>query len=85
MGWSCDPWRFSFSNMATVQEQAITFEDTELLSYVKILCTICVKKQRQGLSKRDPRVVQAVMAYFNRGPAPHQMFDHLVWQLAHTI
>ncbi len=87
MAWSCDCWRFSFSNMATTQEQNITFEETELLSFLcqNIVRHLYEEAARQGLSERDPRVVQAVVAYFNWGPAPHQIFDRLVWQLAHTI
>ena len=46
---------------------------------------LCEEAERQGLSQRDPRVVQAVVAYFNQGPMPHQIFDRLVWRLAHTI
>ncbi len=44
-----------------------------------------LKKQRQGLSERDPHVVQAVVAYFNKGPLPHNIFNRLVWRLAHKF
>ncbi len=87
MGWSCDPWRFSFSKMAAAELWDITVEEIELLSFLRqnIVRRICVEAERQGLSKRDMRVVQAVVAYFNWGPAPHHIFNHLVWHLAHTI
>ncbi len=42
-------------------------EEIELLSFLRqnIVRRICVEAERQGLSKRDMRVVQAVVAYFN--------------------
>ncbi len=87
MGWSRDPWRFSFSKMAAAEPCEITFEEIELLSFLRqnIIHHICEEAERQGLSKRDVRVVQAVVAYFNQGPAPHHIFNHFVWHLAHTI
>ncbi len=65
----------------------ISFEETELLSFLRqnIIRRLCEEAERQGLSERHPRVVQAVVAYFNHGPAPHHIFNRLVWQLAHTI
>ncbi len=35
--------------------------------------------------RERPRVIQVVVAYFNRGPMPHHVFNCLVWRLAHTI
>ncbi len=39
---------------------------------------------RQGLTRTHPRVVQAVVRHFNLGPSPHQVFDRLVWRIAHS-
>ena len=73
--------------MAVAEMCEISFEETELLSFLRqnIIRRLCEEAERQGLSERHPRVVQAVVAYFNRGPAPHHIFNRLVWQLAHTI
>ncbi len=73
--------------MAATEPHEITFEEIELLSFVRqnIIHHICEEAERQGLSKRGTRVIQVVVAYFNRGPAPHHIFNHLVWHLAHTI
>ncbi len=73
--------------MAVAGTRNISFEETELLSFLRqnVIRKICEESERQGLSKRHPRVIQAVMAYFNVGPVPHHIFNRLVWQLAHTI
>ena len=73
--------------MAAAQDRNITFEETEILSFLQqnIICKLCEEAQWQGLPKIHPRVVQAVVKYFNLGLAPHQIFDQLVWRLAHTI
>ncbi len=51
MGWSCDPWRFSFWKMATAEEQAITFEETELLSFLcqNIIHHLCEEADKGSL------------------------------------
>ncbi len=76
-----------FWKMASAVPRLITLEETELLSFLhqNILCKLAEEAQRQGLSERDPRVVQAVVAYFNRGPQPHHIFNRLVWRLAHQF
>ncbi len=63
------------------------FEEIKLLSFLcqNIVWQICEEATRLGLEKTDPRVVQAVVAYFNVGPAPHGIFNTLVWRLAHSI
>ncbi len=73
--------------MAAAQDRNITFEEMELLSFLcqNIVRKLCEEAAKQGLSERDLRVVQAVVCHFNRGPTSHQIFDRLVWQLAHTI
>ena len=70
--------------MATV-ERNITVEETELLSFFKqnIQWKLIVEARTQGLSKRDPRVVQAVVRYFSFGALPNHTFNQLVWRLAH--
>ena len=69
------------------QERNITFEETELLSFLhqNIVRKLCEEAAKQNLSERDPRVVQAVVHHFNLGPTSPQIFNRLVWQLAHTI
>ncbi len=48
MGWSRDPWRFSFWKMAAVEKQAVTFEETELLSFLcqNIIRCLCKEAER---------------------------------------
>ncbi len=69
------------------QQRNITFEETEILSFLRqnIIRKICEIAAQLGLPKTHPQVVQRVVQYFNLGPAPHQVFDRLVWRLAHTI
>ncbi len=76
-----------FWKMASAVPWLVTLEETELLSFLRqnILCKLAEEASRQGLSERDPRVVQAVVAYFNRGPQPHHIFNRLVWRLAHEF
>ncbi len=76
-----------FWKMASVNPRLITFEETKLLSFFRqnIIHKLCEEAERQGLSERDPRVIQVVVAYFNRGPMPHHVFHRLMWHLAHTI
>ncbi len=71
--------------MAAAAQHMITLEETELLSFLRqnIQCKLTEEAERQGLSKRDPWVVQAIVRYFSLGPLPHNIFDRLVWCLAH--
>ncbi len=54
MGWLRDPWRFSFWKMATAEEHAITFEETELLSFLRqnIICHLYKEAEAGALSER---------------------------------
>ncbi len=71
--------------MAAAAQHLITLEETELLSFLrqKIQQKLAEEAERQGLSKRDPQVVQAVVRYFSLGPLPHNIFNRLVWHVAH--
>ncbi len=73
--------------MAAAETCDITFEELELLSFLRqnVVRRICEEAERQGLSKRHPGVIQAVVACLNHGPVPHHIFNRLVWHLAHTI
>ena len=73
--------------MAAAVPRLITLEETELLSFLhqNVLRKLAKEAERQGLSERDPHVVQAVVAYFNKGPLPHNIFNCLVWHLAHEF
>ncbi len=70
--------------MAT-NDQAITVEELDLLSFLRqnIARKLAIESVKQGLPQTYPRVVQAVVHYFNLGPAPNQHFDCLVWRIAH--
>ncbi len=74
----------SFWKMVVVAQHLITLEETELLSFLRqnIQRKLAEEAERQGLSKRHPQVVQAVVAYFSLGPLPHNIFNQLVWCLA---
>ncbi len=71
--------------MAAAQNRPIIFEETEILSFLhqNIICKLCEEAQWQGLPKTDPRVVRAVVEYFNCGP--HGVFHNLVHQLAYSF
>ena len=73
--------------MAAAVPHLITLEETELLSFLhqNVLRKLAEEAERQGLSERHPRVVQAVVAYFSLGPLPHNIFNRLVWRLAHEF
>ena len=73
--------------MAAAEARLITFEETELLSFLhqNVIRKLCEEAQKQGLPKTDPWVVQAVVLYFNIGPAPHGVFHNLVHRLAHSF
>ncbi len=73
--------------MASAVPRLITLEEMELLSFLhqNVLRKLAEEAERQGLSERDPRVVQVVVAYFNKGPLPHNIFNRLVWRLAHEF
>ncbi len=66
--------------------RAISVEELDLLSFLRqnIARKLEIEALRQGLPKTHPRVCQAVVRYFNLGPAPNQNFDRLVWQIAHN-
>ncbi len=68
--------------MAAAAGRPITFEETELLSFLhqNIIHKLCEEAQRQGPPKTDPWVVRAMVAYFNGGPAPHGVFhNQIAW------
>ena len=73
--------------MAAAVPRLITLEETELLSFLRqnMLRKLAEEAERQGLSERDPCVVQAVVTYFSLGPLPHHIFNQLVWRLAHEF
>ncbi len=73
--------------MASAELRTIMLEETELLSFLRqnVLRKLAKEAERQGLSERHPRVVQAVVAYFSLGPLPHNIFNRLVWCLAHKF
>ncbi len=62
--------------MAAAEGRPITFEETELLSflYQNVVRKLCEEAQKQGLPKSDPWVVRAMVAYFNGSRAPHGVF-----------
>ena len=66
-------------------EHKITVEEIELLSFLRqnIQRKLILEARAQGLPKRDPRVVQAVVRYFSFGALPNHTFNRLVWRLAH--
>ncbi len=78
------PQGFPFLNMAA-NTQTITVEEIDLLSFLRqnVARKLEIEAVKQGRPKTHPRVVQAVVHYFNLGPAPNQTFDHLVWRIAH--
>ncbi len=61
MGWSCDPWTFSFWKIAAAEPCEITFEETELLSFLRqnIIHCLCKEAERQGLSLSCGRVASS--------------------------
>ncbi len=73
--------------MATAGHRIITQTEEELLSFLKqnIIRKLIEISSQWGLAPTNPQVTQAVSWYFNVGPAPHQVFDNLVWQLAQTL
>ncbi len=73
--------------MATGSSRPITFQETELLSFLKqnIIQKIYEVATALNLPYTHPVVCQRVSAYFNLGPEGHQIFDNLVWRLARTI
>ncbi len=81
--WFC----LSLSKMATGWMRPITFQEIELLSFLKqnMIRKICEVADQLNLPKTHPIVCQTVSAYFNLGATGHQVFDNLVWNLAHTI
>ncbi len=81
------PLEVFLSNMAATEERLITFEETEILSFFRqnIIQKICEVAAALNLPKTHPLVCQTVSKYLNLGPAPHQLFDNLVWRLACMI
>ncbi len=75
--------------MATAQEgepQRITMDEIELLSFLhqNIVRKLC-KEAKQGRPQTNPQVIQAVARYFNLGPAPHQIFNTLIKDIANSF
>ena len=66
--------------------RTITTEDIELLGFLRqnIVRKLEEEATHQGLTRTHPLVVQVVVRHFNLGPAPHQVFDCLVWRIAHS-
>ncbi len=73
--------------MAVTGQRLITVQEEEILSFLKqnIIRKICEVAAHFGLPHTHPVVTQTVSKHFNLGPAPHQLFDNLVWQLAQMI
>ncbi len=73
--------------MAAAGQRLISVQEEELLSFLKqnIIRKICEVIAQLGLPHTHPVVCQTVSKHFNLGPALHQLFDNLVWQLAQTI
>ncbi len=73
--------------MAANQPRNITFEETEILSFIRqnIIQKICQEATRQGRARNDPQVIQAICAHFNLGPTPHRVFQALVHRLANSF
>ncbi len=73
--------------MATNQPRIITVEEIELLSFLRqnVIRKICEEAEKQGRDRMDPRVIRAVVSYFNVGPAPHRVFHNLMHKLAHSF
>ncbi len=65
----------------------ITVQEEELLSFLRqnVVHKICEVVAQLNPPKTHLIVCQTVAKYFNLGPAPHQLFNNLVWQLARTI
>ncbi len=63
----------------------ITVQEIDLLGFLRqnVVHKLEIEAVKQGLPKTHPRVIQAVIRYFNLGPAPNQTFDRLVWRIAH--
>ncbi len=64
----------------------ITSEVIELLGFLRqnIVRKLEEEALVQGRPKTHPWVVQAVVRHFNLRPVPHQVFDRLVWRIAHS-
>ncbi len=64
--------------------QAITAEEIDLLSFLRqnIVWKLEDEAAAQGLTRMHPRVIRAVITYFNLGPASNRNFDRLVWRIA---
>ncbi len=73
--------------MAAVGQHVITQQEEELLSFLRqnIVRKLLEISSQWGLPVTNPQVTQAVSCYFNCGPAPHQVFDNLVWQIAQSL
>ncbi len=64
----------------------ITSEEIELLGFLRqnTVQKLEEESQVQGRPRTHPLVVQAMVRHFNLGPVPHQVFDQLVWHIAHS-
>ena len=65
----------------------ITVQEIDLLGFLRqnMVRKLEIEAVRQGLPKTHPRVIQAVVCYFNLGPAPNQTFDRLMAHRTWTI
>ncbi len=65
--------------------RSISVQELDLLSFLRqnVARKLEIEASRQVLPETHPRVCQAVVRYFNLGPAPNQNFDGLVWRIAH--
>ncbi len=67
--------------------QRVIMQQEELLNFLRqnIIRKLLEISHQWGLAPTNPQVTQAVSRYFNIRPAPHQVFDNLVWQLTQTL
>ncbi len=65
--------------------QPIMPEEINLLSFLRqnIARKLTIEAHTQGLAKTHPRVLRAIITYFNLGAASNRNFDRLVWCIAH--
>ncbi len=72
---------------APAQPRVITPEEVELISFLRqnIVHKLCQEAAEQGRARTDPRVIQAMVRYFNLGQTPHGVFDCLMWTIAHSF
>ncbi len=63
----------------------ITVQEIDLLGFLRqnVVRKLELEAVSQRQPKTHPRVIQAMVRYFNLGPAPNQNFDRLVWRITH--